>query len=349
MKTSRLAKESCAKNSWSFIPESPDIAGLVYPEEPAARSRWILQQRGEKNPLDPARPYAWLLEKERSAEGRLIDGLTIFLTNRECPWRCLMCDLWQNTLDESVPDGAVVEQIDHALGKAEKELGGLTKLKQIKLYNAGSFFDEKAIPSSEDNVIAKRLAKFDRVIVECHPALVGERCLRFNDAILGKLEVALGLETVHPDALAKLNKRVSLDDFSGAASLLTANQIDLRSFVLLQPPFIPESESVEWAKRSVNFSIDCGASISCIIPTRTGNRAMDALAKAGQFKEPTLSQLEDAMDATIGIPNHRVFADLWDLERFSKCPTCFDARRARLEEINNSQVPLDRIVCDCCH
>ena len=169
-----------------------------------------------------------------------------------------MCDLWQNTLNESVPAGAVVEQIDHALGQAEKELGSLAKIHQVKLYNAGSFFDEKAIPSSEDEKIAKRLAKYERVIVECHPALVGERCLRFNDTIPGKLEVALGLETVHPEALAKLNKRVSLDDFSAAASLLEKNQIDLRSFVLLQPPFVLENASVEWAKRSVDFSIDCG-------------------------------------------------------------------------------------------
>ena len=260
-----------------------------------------------------------------------------------------MCDLWQNTLNESVPAGAVVEQIDHALGQAEKELGSLAKLHQVKLYNAGSFFDEKAIPSSEDEKIAKRLAKYERVIVECHPALVGERCLTFNDTIPGKLEVALGLETVHPEALAKLNKRVSLDDFSAAASLLEKNQIDLRSFVLLQPPFVLENESVEWAKRSVDFSIDCGASVSCIIPTRTGNGAMDTLAKAGKFHEPTLGQLEDAMDATIGSPNHRVFADLWDLKRFSKCPICFDARHSRLEEINNSQVPLDKIDCACCH
>ena len=68
-----------------------------------------------------------------------------------------MCDLWQNTLNESVPAGAVVEQIDHALGQTEKELGSLAKIHQVKLYNAGSFFDEKAIPSSEDNVIALSL------------------------------------------------------------------------------------------------------------------------------------------------------------------------------------------------
>ena len=99
---------------------------MDYPETHAARSRWSIGQRGPKNPLDPHRPYAWLLEKERAADGSLVDGLTIFLTNKECPWRCLMCDLWQNTLDVTVSAGAISEQIDFALGQTERECSDLT-------------------------------------------------------------------------------------------------------------------------------------------------------------------------------------------------------------------------------
>ena len=73
-KTSRLAKGNCAKISWSFIPESPDSTGLVYPEEPAARSRWILQRRSEKNPSDPTLPYAWLLKKSAPPRAGLLMG-----------------------------------------------------------------------------------------------------------------------------------------------------------------------------------------------------------------------------------------------------------------------------------
>ncbi|MEE2947194.1 MAG: radical SAM protein [Verrucomicrobiota bacterium] len=347
-KTSRLAKAKCAKNSWSFIPESPYIAGNIYPELPADRSQWILQQREEKNPLNPSRPYAWLLEKERSVEGRLVDGLTVFLTNKECPWHCLMCDLWQNTLDETVQTGAIIEQIDHALVEAEKEIGSLAKLHQIKLYNAGSFFDDKAIPSTEDDAIAKRLAKFGRIIVESHPALVGDRCIRFRDRLAGRLEVALGLETVHPEALEKLNKRVTVDQFRTAADFLTQNKMDLRAFVLIQPPFTPREDSVEWAKRSVDFSQDCGATVTALIPTRTGNGAVDRLAAAGQFTEPTLGQLEEVLDYGVGQERSRVFADLWDLRRFSSCPACFPARQDRLTKQNQTQQIEPRITCPSC-
>ena len=260
-----------------------------------------------------------------------------------------MCDLWKNTLDNPVSPGAILKQIDYALAHADNNLGGLGTLQQIKLYNAGSFFDPKAIPTSEDAQIAKRLDLFNRVIVECHPSLVGDRCLRFKESIRGTLEVAIGLETVHPESLDKLNKRMTLEDFQSASSLLSENNIDLRSFVLLQPPFVPKHESVDWAEKTVEFSISCGATVSCIIPTRTGNGATDSLAISGQFHEPNLDQLEDVMDRSIGKPEHRVFADLWDLERFSSCKYCFSNRKSRLLEQNLSQVVSDRITCSYCH
>ena len=321
---------------------------MDYPETHAARSRWIIRQRGPKNPLDPYRPYAWLLEKERAADGSLVDSLTIFLTNKECPWRCLMCDLWQNTLDETVSAGAISEQIDFALGQTERECSNLAELQQIKLYNAGSFFDAQAIPEDEEAVISKRLAKFSRVIVESHPALIGDRCLRFRDRLNGQLEIALGLETVHPEALVKLNKRVSLEQFRDAADFITRHEIALRTFVLLQPPFIPVDESVEWARRSIDFSQDCGATVTALIPTRTGNGAMDRLAAVGQFIEPTLVQLEDTMDYGVGQARGRVFADLWDLERFSSCTACFPQRRDRLTKQNDTQQIPARITCSSC-
>ena len=259
-----------------------------------------------------------------------------------------MCDLWRNTLDETVPAGAIAGQIDFALGQAERECGNLAKLRQVKLYNAGSFFDDQAIPESEDAAIAKRLAKFDRVIVESHPALVGDRCLRFRDRLNAHLEVALGLETVHPEALEKLNKDVSLDQFRDAAGFITRNEMALRTFVLLQPPFIPVEESVEWAKRSIDFSQDCGASVTALIPTRTGNGAMDRLAAAGKFTEPTLGQLEEAMDYSVGQARGRVFADLWDLDRFSSCPACFPKRRDRLAKQNDTQQVPAPVSCQSC-
>ncbi len=74
--------------------------------------RWILSHRGQRNAVDPSRPYATLVEPERTAAGEIEDVATVFITNRECPFRCLMCDLWKDTTETRTPDGAVARQVE---------------------------------------------------------------------------------------------------------------------------------------------------------------------------------------------------------------------------------------------
>jgi archaeosine synthase beta-subunit len=278
------------------------------------------------------------MEDELTASGAIVPTATVFLTNRECPWTCLMCDLWRNTLTKSVPRGAIPEQIDFALE-------ALPQAGQIKLYNAGSFFDPGAIPGEDYPAIAERLGRFERIIVECHPALINESCLRFRDLLRGKLEIAVGLETAHPAVLEKLNKGLTLDCFKSAAAFLHRHDIALRVFVLLQPPFLPPDAALEWTQRSVAFSFDAGAGIVSIIPTRSGNGALEAL---GEFSEPCLSMLESAMDAALSLNRGVVFADLWDLKRFSRCPQCLSTRHDRLRQMNLRQIILPHIHCAAC-
>jgi uncharacterized Fe-S cluster-containing MiaB family protein len=87
----------------------------TYPIPAHERNEWILARRGSRNAVDPRVPYAYLVEDERTATGEIVPTATIFLTNRECPLRCLMCDLWRNTTTETVPAGAIPGQIDYAL------------------------------------------------------------------------------------------------------------------------------------------------------------------------------------------------------------------------------------------
>src|SRR5262249_10493403 len=257
-----------------------------YPELSQRRDDWILARRGARNVVDPRRPYGIVLEQELSEEGRIVDVATIFLTNRECPGRCVMCDLWKNTVTETVPIGAIPEQIDFALAQ-------LAPTQQIKLYNSGSFFDRAAIPVEDYPAIATRVASFERVIVECHPALIGDRVLQFRDMLTAaRLEVAMGLETAHPETLGRLNKRMTAEQFATAAEFLHGHEIALRVFILVKPPFQDEDEALEWCLRSVGFAFDCGASVVSLIPTRFGNGALETLADQGEFSPPKLAMLE---------------------------------------------------------
>ena len=191
-------------------------------------------------------------------------------------------------------------------------------------------------------------APFDHTIVECHPALVGPRMLEFRDLLAGRLEVALGLETVHPDVLERLNKRMTLDQFRRAADFLHDEGIDLRVFILVRPPWLSEEEGVEWAKRSLDFAFDCRAAVCSLIPTRPGNGAMEALQAAGEFSRPSLDSLESAHEYGLSLRAGRVFADLWDVDQFIRCAVCSERRIQRIQDMNTTQAIPARIKCDQC-
>jgi radical SAM enzyme (TIGR01210 family) len=302
--------------------------------------QWIVSRRGDKNTVDPHRPYAWLIEKEMAASRTVVDTAIIFLTNRECTFHCLMCDLWKNTTDFTIPVGAIPDQIEWALNK-------MPDIRHLKLYNSGSFFDNRAIPEEDYRRIASLLSHLDTVIVESHPRLVGERCLHFRDMLKPQLQVALGLETVNPDLLLRLNKKMTLQDFAASVGFLKSHGILSRAFILLRPPFLNEEEGIDWAKKSLDFAFRVGVECCTVIPVREGNGAMDHLLDQGYFSRPDISSLETVLEYGIGLNEGRVFADLWDLNLFSSCSGCYDKRAERMNQMNLNQIIPDPVVCDC--
>jgi hypothetical protein len=291
---------------------------------------WVVARRGARHSVDPHIPYAFHVEPEHSARGGVEDVATLFLTNAECSFRCLMCDLWKNTLDHPTEPGAIPEQIGYALER-------LPPATTIKLYNSGNFFDNRAVPPEDDAEIARLVSGFDPVIVESHPKMIGERCRRFADRIEGALEVAMGLETAHPETLARLNKRMTLADFENATRSILDLGGAVRAFILLRPPFMTEEEGVHWAKRSLDFAFDIGVGCCAVIPTRGGNGAMEFLAAAGQFEPPRLESLEEVFDYGLNLHAGRVFVDLWDIERLYLQASDVTNRVARLARMNLSQ------------
>lgn len=286
-----------------------------------------------------------MVEREPDGEAGEVECVTLFLTGSECPWRCLMCDLWRHTHAGPTPAGSLPAQMEQMLAELPPRR---TAVRHLKLYNAGSFADPRAVPQSDYPAVARLCAGFDRVIVECHPSLVGDRLFRFGALLDAPLEVAMGLETAHPEVLARLNKGMTLAGFEAAARHLTANGIDLRSFVLLRPPWMTELEGIQWTAHTVSYAFSCGSRIAAIVPARAGNGAMDDLQQAGEFTPPAVRSLEAALAQSLELKRGLVVADLWDLRLFSRCDVCFEARRRNLEYMNLQQRAAPIVVCGAC-
>ena len=310
---------------------------------PSAADRRIRGLRPPKRPADPHRAHGSLIEEERRPDGSRERALTVFLAGAECPFTCSFCDLWQWTLDGPTPTGALVAQLEGVLGTLEAPMPD-----RLKLYTASNFFDRRAVPRDDLPSLARLAAPFSAVTVESHASTIGAATLDFARSIAGRLEVAIGLETVHPRAMAALNKRLDLPRFDAAARFLAAEGIDLRVFVLLGAPYVPAEESVEWAVRTVEHAVARGAAVVSISPVRGGNGEMERLRALGAFTPPTLRDLEEALDGCIALGRTVVTADLWDVERLPACEACRARRVERLGRINVTGRAEPRIECEAC-
>lgn len=299
--------------------------------------------RPPKPAVDPWRAHGSLVETERRPDGTTEQALTIFLAGAECPFTCSFCDLWRWTTDLPTPAGALPKQIAAVLDAVDGPLP-----QRLKLYNASNFFDRRAVPPEDVPAIAALARPFAGVTVESHANTVGDATLEMAGALPGRLEVAVGLETVHPEAMRHLNKRLSLSRFDTAARFLADNGMDLRVFVLLGVPHVPEDQSVEWAVRTAQHAAQRGASTVAIIPTRGGNGEMERLQSEGHFVPPTLSDLESALERCLGSGTTVFTADLWDVERLPACAECRDERIARLRRLNVTGITEPGIDCTAC-
>ena len=272
-------------------------------------------------------------------------AVTVFLAGAECPFTCSFCDLWRWTLDGPTPVGAIPVQLAGALEQLARPLPD-----RLKLYNASNFFEGRAVPKQDVPRIAEFARLFASVTVESHANTIGPAALEFKSLLSGRLEVAVGLETIHPVAMEHLNKRLELDSFDKAAEFLVTHDIDLRAFVLLGLPYVPVQESIAWTVRSVEYAVARGARRVAIIPVRGGNGEMERLQQLGAFVPPTLAQLECALEQCAEIRSAAITADLWDADRLPACELCRSQRIARIRAMNlgtSSQLPAPSFCSTC--
>jgi radical SAM enzyme (TIGR01210 family) len=325
----------------------------MYPAGRAARDRFILDRRPVREQHEAWRYQNLIVEDEPTDRQAVARSATVFLTGRECAWRCVMCDLWRYTTTSDTPVGAIAAQVA-AARRALAERG--EPVTQMKLYNASNFFDPRAVSDDDYRPIAMAVRQLERVVVESHPALIGDRVNRFLDELARPhetrsiaLEVAMGLETANPDALERLNKGLTLEQFSAAAEDLRRFGVDLRVFLLISPPFIPAADQDGWLGESIERARSCGATAISLIPTRAGNGAMEALAAERLYRPPDLADVERSIAlAHKRRGQARVFVDLWDIQRLSHCPHCLGDRVARLHAMNLGQRIQPPISCAHC-
>lgn len=315
-------------------------------ELPKLTSQDVLRLRPDiQRPAPSQVPLDVYVEREPADKlGNVLTSATLFLVGSECRFRCVMCDLWKYTHDGVTPPGNLAAQVRSGLTEVDRRLNlgvqtntAEPKLACLKLYNASNFFVPANVPIGDLEAIGKCISHVPRIVVENHPSIRNDSVLAFRDAVSGRLEVALGLETTHPAVLPCLNKAMDLNMFRECVHWLREREIDTRAFVLLQPPGLIGSEALQSCIDTIRFAESCGVRHVSVIPVRGGNGALEHLSALGTFSIPSASMLESVMQSVDQF-QCVVTADLWDWNAMvGHCKQCSGPRRQQLDRLNLTQ------------
>ena len=291
--------------------------------------RAIRTLRGEKHPAG----LESRVDVEIFPDGSTREIATAFLVNGECPLACVYCALYRHTAGRPATGAEIADQI-RAVRERHPGASGL------KLYNASSLFEPQSIRQTGADLreIAAALSGLDLVVVEARSENA-RNALAFSRMLDARLEVAIGFETADDGLLRLLNKPTSLARFREAAEAIDTAGALLRAFVLVGPPFVPESEARRAARESFDEAVRCRARVVSLLPVVSAHAAMEALRRAGFFSEISLdAYFETVCDcaASAGRTPPVVLAEIEALDRLPGCAACRSEKTRRLAEHNAS-------------
>lgn len=226
------------------------------------------------------KPVAIWTEKERF-EG-IGSCLTVILRTIGCHWnKCLMCGYSQDA-DKRVTAENLQNQFDYAMSKFEDDFD------IVKIFTSGSFFDEREVPSNVREYIYQKVVDngVKKLSVESRPEFVTREKLVDQEVVL---EVGIGLETSN-DFIREhcINKGFTFEDFKKAASLLKEENVLIKVYLLLKPPFLSEREAINDTISSA-LHVKEYADMVSVNPTNIPSKTyIEVLWKRGMYRPPWL-------------------------------------------------------------
>jgi len=201
---------------------------------------------------NPKKPVSFWSEKD-VIDGKITDAFVIIFRTQGCSWAlksgCSMCGYFNDSMWEKVSDEDLITQFKTAMNKYSDQ-------KFVKIFTSGSFLDDKEIyPKVRNDILDKLSESTKKISVESRPEYITDKSLsEIKKTIVSEMfEIGIGLETAN-DSIRNdyLNKGFSFDDYKKAASILKKHKMNLKTYVLIKPPYLTEKESIDDAIKTVD-------------------------------------------------------------------------------------------------
>ncbi len=304
--------------------------------------------------------------------GRMVGRAIVELRSLGCDWAlssggCTMCgEIAVTTRGNTIPAEDTVRQLEAVLRSRD-----FSDHPVLCLYNSGSFFNERELPSKTREQMIRLIAKtpgIQKVILESRPEYLTPDTVTRTTDLLGdiSLELGIGLES-KDDTIREycVNKNLTLQQFerfvrpvSGIASILV--------YVMLKPPFLTEQEAILDAIETARYAVqDIGAAAVSLEPlSQQPHTLVDHLCRSRAIRLPWLwSVLEVARqvhtiaasaDAELRIGGWEFLPQpirtAYNGEPLHECTHgCNEAIRVRIREYNGTGNPLllENLDYDC--
>lgn len=199
-------------------------------------------------------------------EGKPGKKLMMVLVSKGCGWAfkgngpCTMCNFWIQC-DKNISSEDIIAQFRNELARYDfkKE-----QIKEIDIFNSGSFFNDNEIPERARIEIMKAISQFPsvkNVVVESRPEYLKGGKIKKLKKILGEkgLEIALGLES-SDDFIREtiIKKGFNLKDFENAVKIIKKTKTELRVYVIIKPLALTEKETIKDAIRTAKYVFSVG-------------------------------------------------------------------------------------------
>lgn len=198
--------------------------------------------------------------------------------------------------ERSVSGRDIVRQFDQALAR-------LGDVGIVKVYTSGSFLDVQEVPpEAASHILGECAGRGARLLFESRPEYITDRALDTTLELHDDIEVAIGLESANDRVLKhSINKGFAVADYDRAAALMREKGVDLRTYVLLKPPFLTEREAVEDAVATVRHAAPLSRSVSVNAVNVQKGTLVERLWKDWSYRPPWLWSVLDVAKRCAGL------------------------------------------------
>jgi len=210
----------------------------------------------------------------------------IYLNSGKCGWgNCIFCG-W----------GAKESRVKtiHELKRMIDELFRTEKFDRLKVFNSGSFLDERQIPRAFRSYLVRKCEQHGvkDLVVESRGEYLTQQFADDMKSDKVKVTIGYGLEVADDEMLKKLQKGTTTEGFVKAAKFLHDNGFGMRAYVLVNAPYTTR----ESLRKTVTVSMEHADSI-CLLNwfPHGASKAFDLWIE-GKWKPITKKEFDEWTD-----------------------------------------------------